>query len=113
MSDLDLAALYSQIDMFLNESRDEEAVPDPCLERGLALWRCRTSITAAEVDMLASLMASPGCAETVARRLGRDLATTQDFLDALVAVGVVERRGDRYYATAATKQYLQAFLDRS
>jgi len=85
---------------------------DSCLERGLAFWRCRTSITSAEIDMLARLMTNPTCAETVAHQLGRDLATTQDFLDALIAVGVVERQGDRYHTTAAASQYLQAFLDR-
>jgi len=112
VSDLDSFSLHSQIDMFLSEARQERMALDSCLERGLAFWRCRTSITSAEIDMLARLMTNPTCAETVAHQLGRDLATTQDFLDALIAVGVVERQGDRYHTTAAASQYLQAFLDR-
>lgn len=112
MNELEWDALYAQIDNFLREAARQHLVPNPCSERRLAFWRCHTSLTASEIDMLATLMRSPARAETVAHLLGRNLAATAEFLDALEAIGVLERRGNRYHTTPATEQYLQAFLDR-
>ncbi|MBV9280919.1 MAG: hypothetical protein JOZ41_12630 [Chloroflexi bacterium] len=111
MNDRDLAALCTQIEHFLRGRASDPAAPDRSLERSRAFWNARPYLTAAELGVLAELVAGPSPAELLACRLGRDLADTQDFLDALVAIGVLERGGDCYAATPATRLYLKAFVD--
>jgi predicted transcriptional regulator len=66
---------------------------------------------AAEIQALAALVEGPLCAERLACGLGRELIATQEFLDALVAIGVLEREGEGYAATPAARMYLQTFVD--
>jgi predicted transcriptional regulator len=82
------------------------------LERSRAFWNSRPYLTTAEIRALADLVEGPVCAETFACRLGRDLVDTQCFLDALVAIGLLERGGDGYSVTPATRLYLETFVDR-
>ncbi len=75
-----------------------------------AFWHNRPYITAAEIDMLVALGNGPLCAEALALKLGRDPGSTQELLDALVSVGILERRGERYAAAPATILYCQAVV---
>jgi hypothetical protein len=43
--------------------------------------------------------------------LGRDLDDAKVFLDALVAIGVLERGEDGYVASPAMRQYLESLPD--
>jgi hypothetical protein len=111
VNELDLAALYIQIERFLKGLAPEPRASGMSLERDRALWNARPYLTAAEIGVLAGLVKGPSPAEALARRLRRDLADTQDFLGALVAIGVLERRGDGYAATPTTRLYLDTFVD--
>ena len=101
-----LQTLWSAIDSFLERSR---CAGSPA-ESGSSYWLARPVMTTAELRALASLKAAPWCAETLACRLDRDLAGTLQFLQALEAVGIVERDRDQYVLALAVTRYLEAYL---
>lgn len=108
-----LEPLYAEITTFL---RGHNCRPTP-LDSGKngdpTFWRDHSTITDQEITMLAALAKRPAPIQVVADILGRDFTVTQEFLDALVAIGVLERAGDLYGTTRATRLYLQAIMDRS
>jgi hypothetical protein len=98
--------LCSEIDAFLQDCCSTGSPP----QQGFAYWNSRPSITRAEIEVLDSLGEGPQDAAALACRLERDLQTTLDFLEALVAIGILKRRGDRYTTSTATRLYCQAVL---
>lgn len=106
-----LEPLYAEINTFLRQVDCRQTKSDRGVDCGLLFWRDHPSITAVEITMLEALARCPAGAEAAARLLGRDRTGTQDFLDALVAIGLLEQSGPLYGATAATRRYLEAFYD--
>src|SRR4051794_733284 len=84
--------------------------PDAIMQLGLGFWGSKTLLSAVELDVFTALAAHGPCAgETLRERLGLHERSARDFLDALVALGMLEREGGRYANTAAT----DLFLDRN
>lgn len=113
MNDLERMHLHAAIDTFLRENARRKEGGDPEMEPDLVFWRHHPVIDASEINLLRSLWKRPERAETAAQLLDRDLAATQDFLQALVAVGMLELRVDRYHVTPPTALYLRSVGDRS
>jgi Dimerisation domain/O-methyltransferase domain len=84
--------------------------PDAIMQLGHAFWGSRALLSAVELDLFSEL-ADAGALETEALcgRLGLHPRGARDFLDALVALGVLERQEGRYRNTPAA----ELFLDRS
>jgi hypothetical protein len=110
MSEIELATLHAEISAFLH--RTSSAQSDAESDRSREYWRSRPFVTAAEVEALACLADEPASAAAMAGRLGKTAADTQALLDALTAVGLLERQGDRFAATQVTKEYLRGYLGR-
>ena len=85
------------------------ARPDAILQLGLGFWGSKTLLSAIELGLFTELAGDPLDAETVGERLGLHERSRRDFLDALVALGMLERNEGRYANTAAT----DVFLDRN
>lgn len=88
---------------------DPQPTPDAILELGLAFWGSKAFLSAIELGVF-TLLAEHGpmeCGE-VAERAGLHPRAARDFLDALVALKVLERDGLRYRNTPAGA----VFLDR-
>ncbi len=87
--------------------------PHPTTERilqlGLAFWGSKTLLSAVELGVFSALAESPQDGETLRRRLGLHPRSARDFLDALIALGMLEREGDVYRNTPET----DLFLDRA
>jgi O-methyltransferase domain/Dimerisation domain len=84
--------------------------PDYIMQLGLGFWASKTLLSAVELGLFTELAKGPATAEAVVERLRLHPRGARDFLDALVALKVLERdSGGRYYNApeAAT------FLDRS
>ena len=62
--------------------------------------------SAIELGLFTELAKGPLSAEEIRQRLGLHPRSVRDFLDALVALGMLERRGDTYSNTAETGFYL-------
>jgi Dimerisation domain len=80
--------------------------PDRILELGLGFWGSKALLSAVELDLFTTLAAGPLDGETLRKRLGVHERGARDFFDALVALGMLERRDGRYQNTPETDCYL-------
>lgn len=82
---------------------------DGILQLGLAFWGSKTLLSAVELGVFTELAkAKEGSLDAAAltERLGLHRRSARDFLDALVALGMLQRTGDRYANTPETDQFL-------
>jgi len=84
------------------------ADPASILQLGLGFWASKTLLSAVELGVFTELAHGPLDAETLRARLGLHPRGTRDFLDALVALGML-RRDERGYADTPQTAL---FLDR-
>jgi hypothetical protein len=83
----------------------KEPTPDAILQLGLAFWGSKTLLTAIELNLFTELAKGPRDKDT----LRADMGSAEDFFDALVALGMLERRAGKYRNTLET----DLFLDRN
>jgi O-methyltransferase domain/Dimerisation domain len=82
--------------------------PDHILQTGLAFWASKTLLSAVEIGVFTELAHGPETLESLQGRLGLHPRAARDFLDALVALGFLQRADGRYSNTPDT----DLFLDR-
>ena len=82
--------------------------PEKILQTGLAFWASKTLLSAVEMGLFTGLSRGPESRDAISARLGLHPRSARDFLDALVALGFLQRTGDRYANTPET----DLFLDR-
>lgn len=83
--------------------------PDGILQLGLGFWGSKTLLSAVELGVFTELSEGPLDGEALAGRLGLHARGARDFLDALVALGMLNRADGHYANTAETA----LFLDRN
>jgi hypothetical protein len=88
---------------------DEAADPGAILQLGLAFWGSKTLLSAVELGVFTTLAGGPQTREQLQAQLGLHPRAAGDFLDALVALDMLERTGLEYANTPATA----TFLDRN
>ncbi len=82
--------------------------PEKILQTGLAFWPAKTLLSAIELGLFSELAGGPRAYAELVGRLGLHERSARDFLDTLVALGFLQRAGDRYSNTPET----DLFLDR-
>jgi hypothetical protein len=82
--------------------------PQQILQLGLGFWGSKTLLSAVELRLFTELAKGPLDVEAIRNRLGLHERGAVDFLDALVALGMLEREGGVYRNTAES----DVFLDR-
>jgi precorrin-6B methylase 2 len=82
--------------------------PEEIMQLGLGFWGSKTLLSAIELGVFSTLASGPASEEDVRARLGLHERSCRDFLDALVALGMLDRGPDGYRNTPAT----ELFLDR-
>ena len=82
--------------------------PEKIMQTGLAFWASKTLLSAIEMGIFTDLAKGPQPFNEVVSRIGLHPRSARDFLDALVALGFLERTEDRYANTPET----DLFLDR-
>src|SRR5919106_3811999 len=87
----------------------EQATPEGILQLGLGFWGSKTLLSAVEIGLFTELAKGSFDLETLSERLMLHPRSARDFLDALVALGMLERNGDQYANTTET----DFFLDRA
>jgi hypothetical protein len=83
--------------------------PDRIMEVGLGFWGSKTLLSAIELGLFGLLASGPLDAERIRERLKLHPRSARDFLDALVAMGFLDRKGSAYRNTPETG----FFLDRA
>ncbi len=82
--------------------------PDRILQTGTAFWASKTLLSAVEMEVFTELARGPETLEALTGRLGLHPRSARDFLDALVALGFLER-SDGVYRNAP---HTDLFLDK-
>lgn len=85
---------------------NERPLPDRILQLGFGFWGSKALLSAVELGLFTELARSPADASAVAQRVGLHSRSARDFLDALVALNVLEREDGIYRNTAVTDLYL-------
>ena len=86
----------------------ESPTPEKILQTGLAFWPAKTLLSAIELGIFTELAGGPANFESLSAKLGLHARSARDFLDTLVALGFLVRKGDQYSNAAET----DLFLDR-
>ena len=80
--------------------------PDHILQTGLAFWASKTLMSAVEMEVFTELAKGPESLEALTGRLGLHPRSSRDFLDALVALGFLQRHNGLYSNTPSTNVFL-------
>lgn len=80
--------------------------PAHIFKTGFGFWEAKALLSAVELGLFTELAKGPADAGTLKLRLGLHDRSAHDFLDALVALKLLERRDGRYSNTAETDMFL-------
>ena len=80
--------------------------PDAIMQLGLAFWGSKTLLSAIELGLFTLLADGPMSAEALTKQLKLHPRSVRDFLDALVALGQLERHDAHYSNTPAGALFL-------
>jgi SAM-dependent methyltransferase len=83
--------------------------PAKIMQLGTGFWGSKTLLSAIELGIFTELAKGPLDAAALTKRLQLHPRSARDFFDALVALGMLKRTGQRYADTAETA----LFLDRA
>jgi hypothetical protein len=86
--------------------------PERFLQTVFAFWNSKTLPSAVELGLFTELAKAPGEVKNLSQRLGLHDRSARDFLDSLVAVGMLERDDGVYRNTPETAE-TGLFLDRA
>jgi hypothetical protein len=92
--------------MTMEANNSETINPQRILQVGFAFWESKTLLSAVEMEVFTELARRPGTLEDLQGRLGLHPRSARDFLDALVALGFLDRIDSVYYNTPATERFL-------
>jgi precorrin-6B methylase 2 len=84
----------------------DHPTPEHILQIGLGFWPSKVLLSAVEMGLFTELAKKPEDLESVTGRLGLHPRSARDFLDTLVALGLLERRDGIYSNTPATGLFL-------
>ncbi len=82
--------------------------PEHIMQVGMGFWASKALLSAIEMELFTQLAGHPQDLETLRARAGLHPRAARDFLDALVALGFLERADGVYRNTPDT----DAFLDK-
>lgn len=83
-----------------------ELSPDKILQTGLAFWASKTLLSAVEMELFTELAKHPEDLKRLQGRMGLHERAARDFLDALVALGFLQRVDGVYSNTPETALFL-------
>jgi O-methyltransferase domain/Dimerisation domain len=83
-----------------------EPRPDQILQVGLGFWASKTLLSAVEMQLFTELAKRPEPLAELSGRLGLHPRSAHDFLDALVALGFLQRNDGVYSNTPETDLFL-------
>ena len=85
---------------------EDDPTPDQVMELGLGFQASKALLAAVELGVFDALAAGPRTRAEVEDELGLHPRGSEDFLDALVALDVLDREGGRYRNTPAADAFL-------
>ena len=83
-----------------------DPTPEQIMQVGLGFWASKTLLSAIEMELFTELARHPEDGDSLRERLGLHPRSSRDFLDALVALGFLERHDGIYRNTPSTDVFL-------
>ena len=80
--------------------------PDGIMQLGLGFWGAKVLLSAVELSLFTELSAGPATEAALRKRLDLHPRAARDFLDALVALGMLERVDGSYRNSPAADRFL-------
>ncbi len=80
--------------------------PDKIMQIGLGFWGSKTLLSAVELGVFTYLAQGPLSGDELAQASGLHPRSSRDFLDALVALGMLNRHDGRYFNTRESNIFL-------
>ena len=90
----------------MNQSKTNEPTIDAIMQVGLGFWASKTLLSAIEMEVFTELAGHAEDLNTLQGRLGLHPRSAHDFLDALVALGFLQRDNGKYSNTPSTDKFL-------
>jgi len=84
----------------------DAVTPANIFKVGFGFWEAKTLLSAVELGLFTELAKGPAGLGDVSRRLGLHDRPARDFLDALVALKLLNRENGRYRNTPETDHFL-------
>src|SRR6516164_9642919 len=84
----------------------QEITPDAIMQLGFGYWGSKTLLSAVELGLFTELAKGALALDDIRARLNLHERSARDFLDALVALGMLKREQGTYANTPATDLYL-------
>jgi hypothetical protein len=84
----------------------EPVTPGGIMQLGMAFWGSKALLSAVELGLFTELATGPKTADDLRKKLGLHERSTRDFLDALVALKMLDRQGNLYSNTPEADTYL-------
>ncbi|MGH3694689.1 MAG: methyltransferase [Pseudonocardiaceae bacterium] len=82
------------------------STPDAIIRLGVAFCEAKALLTAVDLDLFSTLHSSPATEEEIRQRLALHGRGLSDLLHILVALGLLEKDGDRFRNTTGADRYL-------
>jgi 2-polyprenyl-3-methyl-5-hydroxy-6-metoxy-1,4-benzoquinol methylase len=96
--------------MLLNPASEvfmaNEVTSDAIMQLGFAYWGSKTLLSAVELGLFTEIAKGPMALDEIRSRFGLHERGARDFVDALVALGILERHQEEYINTPAADLYL-------
>ena len=90
----------------MNQSKTNEPTIDAIMQVGLGFWASKTLLSAIEMEVFTELAGHAEDLNTLQGRLGLHPRSAHDFLDAVVALGFLQRDNGKYSNTPSTDKFL-------
>ena len=87
-------------------SKSAQPTPDSIMQIGLGFWASKTLLTAVELGLFTELAKQAMDASGIQKRFNLHQRSVRDFLDALVALGMLQRSNGIYSNSPPTDLYL-------
>ena len=84
----------------------DDYTPDGIMQLGMAFWGSKTLLSAVELGEFTELARQPLAAQALQERLGLHKRGARDFSDALVALGMLQRKNGLDCNTPETGLFL-------
>ena len=94
-------------------SQEKQIDPSRIMQIGMGFWASKAVLTAVNMNLFTQLAAGKLPAQEIGNRLGLHQRSLYDFLDALVALGFLQRAGLKEGALYSNAEDVDLFLDKN
>lgn len=91
----------------------QRVTPDKIMKVGMGFWASKILLTAVNIGLFTRLGRGPADARKLKLKLGLHERSTLDFLDSLVALGFINRKGKGWDAVYSNSEDTDLFLDKN